>query len=134
MKRWRKAAWTFLITITCLLVSCVWAVKTRSGLVFEKDQYWKQILDNSPYVTKNRSPFDHQFLRSCQIKETGTLKGLQKQHVESDSALLGGDITETWHGPCYVEVAVDGGRKIIWGKKLVKIERGLTHSVHVTIE
>ena len=92
------------------------------------------MLDNSPYLTKNRSPFDHEFMRSRQITETGTLRGLQKQHVESDTSLLGGDITETWHGPCYVEVAVDSGHKVIWGNKLVKVERGLTHSVHVTIE
>ena len=99
--------------------------------MFEKDQYWKQILDNSPFATKNVGP-DGQYMKACQIRESGTLRGLEKQRVESATPF--GDVTETWRGPCYVEVQFNDESKVIWGKKLTKVEHAIMHSVHVTIE
>jgi hypothetical protein len=132
MKRWRRVIWTFLFAVIACLAFGVWAKTTRSGLVFEKDQYWKQILDNSPFVSKNMGPY-HKYMKWCEVTETGTLRGLKKSHVESQSSFMG-DITETWHGPCYVEVSLGSERKIIWGNKLTKVEHQQFHSIHVTIE
>ena len=133
MKRWRKVIWTFLFAATACLAFGVWAKTTRSGLLFEKDQYWRQILDNSPYVTKNIGP-GGKFMRACQIIESGTLRGLRMNQQNSGPPLLGGEIIETWHGPCYVEIQFSGERKIIWGNKLTKVEYPPSHSVHVNIE
>ena len=121
-----------MVTAFCFLGFGVWAVQTRTGLVFEIDPYWKQMLDNSPFLSKNIGP-DGRYMPECQIMESGTLKGLRKQKVTS-GPFLAEQIVETWHGPCYVEVQVGNDRKIIWGRKLVKSENMLFHSVHVTIE
>ena len=125
--------WSFLIATICFLATGIWAVRTRPSIVFEKDHYYKQSLVISPYIINNIGP-DHKYMTGCQITETGTLKGIPSQRVELESPPLGGDFTETWHGPCYVEIRIGGERKIIWGKKLVKVENALFHSVHVTIE
>lgn len=116
----------------CLLAFATWAVKTRTAFLFEKDQYFKQILDNSPYTTPNMG-LDGKYMKACQVTESGALKGVSSRHVETAAGLFG-DTTETWSGPCYVEIAYEGGRKVIWGKKLVKVENQILHSVHVTID
>lgn len=131
MKRWRKVLWTFLVAAICFVAFGIWVVKSRSGLVFEKDTYYKQRLINTPYVTKIIDP-DYKYVDCWQVKEVGTLKGLAKEHAESNSVF--GDLTETWRGPCYVEVQVGDERRIIWGKKLVKVEYQPLHSVQLTIE